>query len=335
MSSARAASRRERILVTGGAGYIGSHVVKQLTESDEDVIVLDNLSNGCREAAGAAKFKNGDVQDCALLESILRTHEIDTIVHLAASTLVSESVANPSKYYHNNVAGTANLLLCAAANGIKYFIFSSSAAVYGKSETGICDENSPTEPINPYGKSKLMSEEMIRDVCKPCEMRYVILRYFNVAGAERTQTLGQRGQFSSHIVKIACEVATGIRDKIEIYGTDYPTADGTCIRDYVHVEDLATAHVAALRFLHAGGGSTTLNCGYGRGFSVRQVISAVERAAEKPLPVHEVDRRAGDPPVLIAASDRIGQVLDWSPKYDDLDLIAKSALVWERSLCRA
>lgn len=331
MVAIRSAARRGGILVTGGAGYIGSHVVKQLIEANEIVLVLDDLSNAFREAAGKAEFHQGDVRDWTLLKSIFRTREIDTVMHFAASTLVAESVANPAKYYQNNVGGTANLLACAVANKVKHFIFSSSAAVYGIVETGICQEDSPTNPVNAYGKSKLMSEEIIRDVCKVSVMRHAILRYFNVAGAAQTSGLGQRGRVSSHLVKIACEVAAGKRDKIEIYGNDYPTADGTCIRDYIHVEDLAAAHVAALRYLRAGGRSTTLNCGYGKGYSVRQVIRAVERAAEKKLPVQEVGRRPGDPPILVAASDRIGSVLNWSPEHDNLNLIAKSALVWERS----
>ena len=323
------------ILVTGGAGYIGSHVVDQLNERGERVVVLDNLSNGHREAVGGAVFLDGDVRDCALGESILRSHDVDTILHFAGSTLVSESVADPGKYFSNNVGGTADLLTSAVTNSVKHFIFSSSAAVYGAGETGTFKEDSPTKPVNPYGLSKLMCEGIIADVCKDSPMRYVILRYFNVAGAALSGALGQRGRVSSHLMKVACEAAAGKRETIEIFGNDYSTFDGTCVRDYVHIEDLATAHVAALRYLRSGGASTTLNCGYGRGFSVRQVIRAVERAAGKPLPVREGERRSGDPAVLVAASDRISRVLDWSPKYDNLDLIADSALAWERSLYHA
>ena len=323
------------ILVTGGAGYIGSHVLDRLNERGEKILVLDNLSNGHREAVGGAVFLEGDVRDRAMLESIFHVHAVDTIMHFAGSTLVSESVADPDKYYSNNVGGTANLLRCAVANGVRHFIFSSSAAVYGSGDTGTFKEDSPTKPVNPYGRSKLMCEEIIEDVCKASPMRYVILRYFNVAGAAFSGALGQRGRVSSHLMKIACEAATGKRETIEIFGNDYSTFDGTCIRDYVHIQDLATAHVAALRYLRSDAASTTLNCGYGRGFSVRQVIRAVERAAGKPLPVREGKRRSGDPAVLVAASDRIVQVLDWSPNHDDLDLIADSALAWERSLHHA
>ena len=332
MTIAGTASGRSGVLVTGGAGYVGSHVVRKLLEASEDVVVVDDLSNAYREAAGGAEFHQGDVLDYPFVDAILRTGRIGTIMHFAASALVSESIANPGKYYRNNVGGMANLLLSAAQNEIDSFIFSSSAAVYGITETGICREDSPTKPVNSYGKSKLMSEEMLRDVCDASGMRHVILRYFNVAGAAPAGQLGQRGRTSSHLIKVACEVAAGKRDTLEIYGNDYETPDGTCVRDYVHVEDLAAAHVAALRHVRAGRQPTTLNCGYGKGHSVRQVIRAVERAAGKPLPVREAARRPGDPPVLVAASERIGRVLGWSPEHDSLDLIVASALAWERSV---
>ena len=325
-------ARRGGILVTGGAGYIGSHVVKRLVEANERVIVLDNLGNAWREAAGTAEFHEGDVHDDSLLESLFRTRDIDTIMHFAASTRVAESVANPGKYYRNNTAGTLNLLLAAVEGGVGNLVFSSSAAVYGVPEGGICREDTPTLPVNPYGRSKLMSEVMIGDICGAAGMRHVILRYFNVAGAATDGRLGQRGRRSSHLIKRACEAAVGTRDTLEIFGTDYPTADGTCIRDYVHVEDLAAAHARALPYLRSGGESVTLNCGYGRGFSVREVIRAVERAAGRPLRIRESDRRDGDPPVLIAAADRIHGVLEWAPRFSDLDVIVRTALAWEHRL---
>lgn len=321
------------VLVTGGAGYIGSHVVKQLIDGGESVIVLDNLSNGSRKALpDQVEFHKGDVLDFSLLNSIICARKVKSVIHLAAAMNVAESVSNPSKYYRNNTGATANLLHCAAVNGVTDFIFSSTAAVYGMPDEGICREDSPTTPINPYGASKLMSEHMLRDQCRASRMRSVILRYFNVAGAEATGTIGQRGKASHHITKIACEVAVGKRDQMEVFGTDYPTADGTCVRDYIHVEDLATAHMAALRYVRNNGNSTTLNCGYGHGFSVREVIHAVERAAGKTLSVKESERRPGDPPILIAAADKIGDALQWHPSFDDLAIIASSALAWERKL---
>ena len=319
-------------MVTGGAGYVGSHVVKQLVESNERVVVLDDLSNAYRETVGGTEFCEGDVNDQAFLKSILKKHNVDAVIHLAASAIVSESVANPGMYYRNNTGGTLSLLLAAAASDVKNFVFSSSAAVYGVPENGRCGEGAPTLPVNPYGKSKLMSEEMIRDICRVTSMQHVILRYFNVAGAAIDGQLGQRGRLSTHLIKRACEVAVGKRDRLEIFGTDYPTADGTCIRDYIHVEDLAAAHVCALRYLRSGNDSVTLNCGYGEGFSVRQVIRAVEHAVGRPLPIRETNRRAGDPPVLIAVADRINRVLEWAPRYSDLGVIVKTALAWELCL---
>ena len=334
MPGDRAMGSEGGILVTGGAGYIGGHVVSRLIGAGERVIVLDDLRNARRDAVGGAAFHRGDIGSDAWLDTVFR-RRIATIVHLAASTTVSESVVNPGKYYRNNAAATARLLRYAVANRVRHFIFASTAAVYGRPQHGICREDAPTVPINPYGESKLMAERMVRDACAPSRMRHVIFRYFNVAGARPDAPPAPRGRASTPLVKAACEVATGARGKIEIFGTDYATADGTCIRDYVHVEDLAAAHVAALRYLRAGGASTTLNCGIGKGYSVREVIRAVARAAARPLPVRETARRPGDPPAVVAAPDRIARVLDWSPEFDDLDRIARSALARERALSRS
>ena len=289
-------------------------------------------ANGRRDAVRGAEFHQRDIQSDAALDTVFGRHRFAAIMHLAASTVVSESVANPGKYYRNNAVATARLVRRAVAHRVRHFIFASTAAVYGIPPGGLCRETSPTVPINPYGQSKSMAEKAIEAACGASGLRHVIFRYFNVAGAGADGALGQRGRGSTHLVKIACEVATGTRGTIEIFGTDYATPDGTCIRDYVHVEDVAAAHVAALGYLRAGGRSATLNCGVGMGYSVREVIRAVERAAGRPLPVQETDRRPGDPAVLVAVPDRIRRVLDWSPKRDGLDRIATSALAWERGL---
>ncbi len=323
---------RPGILVTGGAGYIGSHLVARLLAAGEDVVVLDDLRNGCRAAAVRAAFHRGDIRDRALLNAIVRLRRIGTIVHLAASTSVAESMADPAAYYRNNAGGTAILLECAAKNGIRHFLFASSAAVYGGAGNGPCREDAPAEPANPYGRSKRMSEHLLANIGAASGMRHVVLRCFNVAGAAPAGAPGPRGRASGHLFNIACEAAAGRRDRIDIHGVDYPTPDGTCIRDYVHVEDVAAAHVAALRYLRAGGASVTLNCGRGEGTSVRQAIAAVERAAGRTLPVREAARRPGDAPATVACTDRIRRVLDWRPQHDSLDLIARSALAGERPL---
>ena len=319
------------LLVTGGAGYIGSHVVLQLVEAGERVIVLDNLSTGFAEAVLGAELVVGEVGDRELVARLLTEHGIDTVLHFAARTIVPESVADPLRYYGNNTCATRNLLACCQAAGVRHFVFSSTAAVYGIPD-GPAGEDSPTAPINPYGASKLMSEWMLRDLSAASQLRHVALRYFNVAGCDRQGRIGQSTEKATLLVKVAAEAAVGVRPRLAIYGTDYPTADGTGVRDYIHVEDLAAAHLDALRYLRAGGASVTLNAGYGHGYSVREVIDAMQRAAGASLPVVEEPRRAGDPPVLIARCERIGQVLGWQPKLDDLDLICASSLAWERRL---
>ncbi len=322
----------ETILVTGGAGYIGSHVVKQLAARGERVIVLDNLSTGFRESVIGGELIEGDSGDMALVSRILKEHDIKSVLHFAAHIVVPESVADPMKYYGNNTCNTRNLLACCAEAGVERFIFSSTAAVYGIPQEIPIAEDSPVQPINPYGSSKLMSEWMLRDLARACGLNYVILRYFNVAGADPQGQIGQSTPEATHLIKVACEVLTGKRDRIEIFGTDYPTPDGTCIRDYIHVDDLADAHLKALDYLARGGESTILNCGYGHGYSVREVLDAVQRVNGAPLAIVESARRPGDPPALTADSGRIRDTLGWTPRHDDLDFIVDTALKWERKL---
>lgn len=324
--------KNKKILVTGGAGYIGSHVVRQLGEAGEDVIVLDNLSTGFRSAVVHGELVIGDTGDKALVTKLLRDHGIDTILHFAAHTIVPESVENPLKYYGNNTCCSRNLLECAAAEGVRNVIFSSTAAVYGIPDGGIAKEDSATQPINPYGTSKLMTEMMLRDLSAATDLRHVVLRYFNVAGSDPECRIGQSTKRATLLTKVACEAAVGKRDKVFIFGTDYPTPDGTGLRDYIHVEDLARAHIDALTYLRQGGESTTLNCGYGHGYSVREVLAAVAAANGAPLNIEEGPRRAGDPDTLIAEATRIREVLGWEPQHDDLDFIVRTSLAWERHL---
>ena len=324
--------KNNKILVTGGAGYIGSHVVWQLGAAGEDVITLDNLSTGFEAAVTAGELIVGDTGDADLLEKIFSEHEIDTIMHFAAHTIVPESVADPLKYYGNNTASSRTLLAAAARHGVENVVFSSTAAVYGIPDGGKASEDSPTQPINPYGTSKLMTEWMLRDLAAAGGPGYVALRYFNVAGCEPSGTIGQSTPKATLLVKVACEAATGRRPGVAIYGTDYPTPDGTGLRDYIHVEDLATAHVDALSYLRNGGESVVLNCGYGHGYSVRDVLAAVEHANGDKLNIREEPRRAGDPPELVAVADRVRDVLGWTPKLDDLDTIVRTSLEWERKI---
>jgi UDP-glucose 4-epimerase len=323
---------QQGILVTGGAGYIGSHVVRRLGEAGERLVTLDNLSSGFRESVLYGDLVEGDTGDWALVADLLREYQVDTVMHFAAHTVVPESVTDPLKYYRNNTCNTRNLLECCARQGVDNFVFSSTAAVYGRPEGGQAWEDSPTAPINPYGSSKLMSEVMLRDLCAANPMRHVILRYFNVAGCDPEGRIGLSSANSTLLTKVACEVAVGKRDSLSIFGTDYPTKDGTGVRDYIHVEDLAAAHVLALDYLRRGGASQTLNCGYGHGFTVREMIAAVERANGAPIDVIEAPRRGGDPAAVIAGAERVRELLGWAPQFDDLDLIARTALAWERKL---
>jgi UDP-glucose 4-epimerase len=320
------------ILVTGGAGYIGSHVVRQLGERQEKVVVLDNLSTGFRSAVLHGELVVGDTGDRELVGRVLREHRIETVMHFAANTVVPESVSNPLKYYGNNTCSTRNLLQACQEAGVKHFVFSSTAAVYGIPAGGLAAEDSPTQPINPYGTSKLMSEWMLRDLAAATELRYVILRYFNVAGCDPGGRIGQSTLRATLLSKVAAEAAVGKRSHVSIFGTDYPTADGTGVRDYIHVEDLASAHLKALDYLRANGASATVNCGYGHGYSVREMIAAVDRVSGQPLKTIEEPRRAGDPPSLIAKAERVRELLGWTPKHDDLEAIVRSQLAWERRL---
>jgi UDP-glucose 4-epimerase len=325
---------RSSILVTGGAGYIGSHTVLQLRARGEQVVVLDDLSTGFRQAVLDTPLVVGKVGDRDLVMEVLRTHGVDTVLHFAAHTIVPESVANPLKYYGNNTCSTRNLLQCCVETGVKNFVFSSTAAVYGIPADSFAAETSPTAPINAYGTSKLMSEWMLRDVAASSPLRYVALRYFNVAGSDTSGRIGQATPKATLLVKVACEAAVGKRPHVSIYGTDFPTDDGTGVRDYIHVEDLATAHLDALTYLRKGGAPLVLNVGYGRGYSVREVLKSVERVAGHPLNIREEPRRPGDPPILVARADRIRTELGWTPKLDDLDTIVKTSLQWEQRLAR-
>ncbi len=324
------------ILVTGGAGYIGSHMVHELADAGEGVVVLDNLSTGFRSALPAAvPLVIGDTGDQGLVSSILKEHKITAIIHFAASIVVPDSVRDPLSYYRNNTMNTRSLLEVAVKVGVGQFIFSSTAAVYGNPDTLPVTEDAPNKPISPYGTSKLMSEMMLHDVGAAHPLKYVILRYFNVAGADPKLRTGQSTPAATHLIKVAVETALGMRPKLDVYGTDYPTPDGTCIRDYIHVSDLARAHSAALAHLRRGGDSATFNCGYGHGASVLEVIEAVKRAAGRDFPVRTTERRPGDPASLIADVSRIRAVLKWSPQFDNLDTIVSHALAWERRLLEA
>ena len=322
----------ETILVTGGAGYIGSHVVRQLAERGERVVVLDDLSTGFRSAVLDAPLVVGNTGDATIVSRVLQDHSVGTVMHFAANTIVPESVANPLKYYGNNTCATRNLLQCCSEAGVQQFVFSSTAAVYGIPETGLAREETPTAPINPYGTSKLMSEWMLRDLASATDLRHVILRYFNVAGSDPGGRIGHSAPNATLLVKVACQHAVGARPGISVFGTDYPTPDGTGVRDYIHVEDLASAHLLALDYLRAGGASTTLNCGYGHGFSVREVLSMVEQVKGGPLEITEQPRRAGDPPSLVASAGRIRKLLGWNPRFDDLQTIVRTQFEWEKRL---
>jgi UDP-glucose 4-epimerase len=334
-TSLRAEGADMTVLVTGGAGYIGSHMVLALAEAGENVVVIDNLSTGFSSALpeGVPLFI-GDAGDETLVENVLAQHDIETIIHFAGSVVVPESMRDPLAYYRNNTMATRGLLNAAVRCGVKRFIFSSTAAVYGNPERMPVPEEAPTRPLYPYGSSKLMTEIMLHDVAMAHGMNYVVLRYFNVAGADPQARIGLSTVGATHLLKIAVEAATGQRAKIDVFGTDYPTPDGSCIRDFIHVSDLAQAHRAALTYLRTGGHSTTLNCGYGRGYSVLETIEAVRQVCGRHFAVHYSKRRPGDIMTMIADTGRIRSVLDWTPQYDDLATIAAHALAWEEKLAQ-
>jgi UDP-glucose 4-epimerase len=298
------------------------------------VVVLDSLVTGFRQAVVDCPLVVGNVGDRQQVLAVMREHGVDTVMHFAAHTVVPESVADPLKYYRNNTCATQNLLQCCTESGIKQFVFSSTAAVYGIPAEAYAEETTPTAPINPYGTSKLVSEWMLRDLSAATGLRYVALRYFNVAGSDSQGRIGQSNRQATLLIKVACEAAVGKRREVAIFGTDYPTPDGTGVRDYIHVEDLAAAHLNALDYLRAQGESIVLNCGYGHGYSVREVLASVARVAGHPVAVNEQPRRAGDPPTLVARAQKIRSVLGWSPRLDDLDTIVKTSLLWEEHLKR-
>ncbi len=321
------------LLITGGAGYIGSHVVRQLTEAGHKVVVFDNLSTGFADALiHGEELIVGDLADVQKLESVFSKHRFSCVLHFAASIIVPESIGNPLKYYENNTRNTLNLLGACVRFNIEQFVFSSTAAVYGIPASGVASEDSPAVPINPYGTSKLMSEWLLRDVGIAHGLRSVVLRYFNVAGADPQSRMGQRTPESTHLIKVCCQAALGKRASVSIFGSDYPTPDGTGVRDYIHIEDLAAAHLGALSHLQQGGKNLTLNVGYGHGSSVREVIETASRVAGGMIPTQEAPRRPGDPPILIAKADRVRAVLKWQPQYDNLKKIITDAFRWEQKL---
>jgi UDP-glucose 4-epimerase len=321
------------VLVTGGCGYIGSHMVHALSDAGERVVIVDNLSTGfCTALPKSIQPFVGDVGDETLVEEIVKTHHVSEIIHFAASIVVPDSVRDPLGYYRNNTMNARALLAVAVKTGVRHFVFSSTAAVYGNPRRVPVTEADPADPMSPYGNSKWMTEIMLKDVAAAHGLNYVILRYFNVAGADPALRTGQSTVGATHLIKVAVETALGMRPYVEIFGTDYDTPDGTCIRDYIHVADLIGAHSAALAHLRQGGASDTLNCGYGHGYSVREVIEAVKRVSASDFAVRPGSRRRGDPAEIVADSGRIRAMLGWAPQFDDLDTIVGHALGWERQL---
>jgi UDP-glucose 4-epimerase len=320
------------VLVTGGAGYIGSHMVQALVEAGESVVVVDNLTTGFSAFLPDVPLFIGDAGDENLVEGVISQHGVESIIHFAGSVVVPDSMRDPLGYYRNNTMTTQSLLRAAVKAGVNRFIFSSTAAVYGNPDQVPVPEHAPTRPLSPYGASKLMTEIMLHDVASAHGMGYVVLRYFNVAGADPQARVGLATPGATHLLKIAVEAATGQRAKIDVFGTDYPTPDGSCIRDFIHVSDLAQAHRAALSYLRGGGKPVTLNCGYGRGYSVLETIEAVRRVSGRDFAVQYASRRPGDIMTMVADTTRIRSTLDWTPQYDDLDTIARHALAWERKL---
>lgn len=319
------------ILVTGGAGYIGSHVLKALLKAGHNAVTLDNLQKGHREAVVGGKFVEGDLADKELLDTVLKENNIEGVIHLAADSLVGESMENPGKYYRNNVANGLNLLEAMVKNEVKYLVFSSTAAVYGEPEEIPIEENHQTQPTNTYGESKLFFEKILKRYDDIYDLNFISLRYFNAAGADPEGEIGEAHDPETHLIPIVLETALGIRDKIYIFGDDYPTRDGSCIRDYIHVNDLADAHVLAIEALNLGKESSVFNLGNGEGYSVKEVIDTVKKVTERDFEVEVADRRAGDPAVLIASSDKIQEELNWKPQYPELEKIISTAWNWHKS----
>lgn len=321
------------VLVTGGAGYIGSHMVLNLADSGENVVVLDNLVTGFDWAIdGRATFVQGNAGDIDFVVGLIEKYGITEIIHFAGSIVVPESVTNPLKYYANNTATSRNLIEAAVKGGVKHFIFSSTAAVYGMTGLAPVVEDTPLNPMSPYGRSKLMTEWMLADVAAAHPITFGVLRYFNVAGADPQKRSGQSTPLATHLIKVACQTALGQREKMDIFGTDYETPDGTCVRDYIHVTDLIAAHALLLNHLRKGGESTTLNCAYGRGYSVREVVETVRKVSGINFRADEGPRRAGDPASITATGQKVRALLGWQPKHDDLNEIVETAYAWERHL---
>ncbi len=321
-----------KVLVTGGAGYIGSHMVRTLGEKGHEVVIYDNLSTGYRESVLHGRLLVADLADAATLDALFVKEKFDAVAHFAAHIVVDESVREPIKYYRNNFVNALTLIETCLRHKVERFIFSSTAAVYGIPELVPVTEGALLLPINPYGASKRMVEQVLRDVSHASGLRYVALRYFNVAGADPASRIGQKYKDATHLITVSLRAALGLRKELRIFGTDYETPDGTCIRDYIHVDDLIEAHVLALDHLSRGGTSRVFNCGYGHGFSVREVVAEVKRVTGIDFPVQETGRREGDPPALVADSSRIRQELGWKPRYDDLTFIIKTAWDWEKKL---
>lgn len=321
-----------KILVTGGAGYIGSHMVRTLGEKGHDIVVYDNLSTGRREAVLHGRLVVADLADTDILRTLFESEEFDAVMHFAAHIEVEESVKDPIKYYRNNFSNALNLIAACTEFDVDKFVFSSTAAVYGMPNEIPVTEEAPLQPINPYGASKAMVERALKDISAVSPLRYVALRYFNVAGADALSRIGQKYRNATHLITLALKTALGLRDYLNIFGTDYDTPDGTCIRDYIHVDDLIDAHVLALDHLSSGGGSSTFNCGYGRGYSVREVVETARKVTGIDFPAKETGRRAGDPPSLVADSSKIREELDWKPSHDDLEYIIKTSWDWGKKL---